>query len=777
MEFKADRLTESREEKSPEAAAAALIGRVLPQYAGNFRTVLLPPAFRATEQGDDAENRGGVDRYAIDSDGEKIVLEGTSAVCLAKAFYGYLKRYCGVNLSWCGNRNIEVTETPLPGERTEKTILQKYRSYMNYCTFAYSAAVWDWKRWEKEIDFMAMNGINMPLAVMGTDAVWYQTLLDLGFSGKEALEYISGPAFWPWQLMTNIDSYLAPPDLSYLAKRLELGRKIIGREKELGMIPLMQGYSGHIPRRIKEKYPEISVLETPSWCGFPPTCQIDPADPMFSVAGRTFLENQRKMLGEGRFLCCDPFHENVPPAASEGILERTAQAIDSLYRSFSEESVWVMQSWSIHRDIVIHIPKGRLLVLDINGHRFQDTDGFWGHDFILGDISNFGGKNSLHGDIRMLAGDTCAADPRKWQGRSFRELQEKWPGLCGEGLYMEGINQNPLYFEMGFDHLTREGKADLEAWTADYGRRRYGRSRREDVQALRLLEETCYAPGTSDCERGSVICARPDLTVKCAAPNDVIGQRYDNRKLLKVLDLLLGDTEQVTDGFRFDICDFTRQLLSNHARVIFHDMTDAARKRDRERFLRKKEAFLNLILEMDGLLSTREELRLSRWVSRAMSLGSNGEEKDYYRRNVLALITIWGPGENPKIFDYAWREWGGMLKEYYYARWNLFLTEVEEHFETYPAEHPEDVKKAYDRCAFRAEPVFDRMADLELHFIDTYLPGKEEEKGDTDRDTLDEAERLIARYRNDILACEYMGGAEPGGDNLDFWDENRSRGN
>lgn len=28
---------------------------------------------------------------------------------------------------------------------------------MNYCTVSYTAAYWDWERWQREIDFMAMN--------------------------------------------------------------------------------------------------------------------------------------------------------------------------------------------------------------------------------------------------------------------------------------------------------------------------------------------------------------------------------------------------------------------------------------------------------------------------------------------------------------------------------------------------------------------------------------------------------------------------------------------
>lgn len=52
---------------------------------------------------------------------------------------------------------------------------------------------------------MAMNGVNMPLSIIGTQGVWFETLLEYGFTEREALAYLSGPAYWPWQLMTNLE--------------------------------------------------------------------------------------------------------------------------------------------------------------------------------------------------------------------------------------------------------------------------------------------------------------------------------------------------------------------------------------------------------------------------------------------------------------------------------------------------------------------------------------------------------------------------------------------
>ena len=49
------------------------------------------------------------------------------------------------------------------------------------------------------------------------------------------------------------------------------------------------------------------------------------------------------------------------------------------------------------------------------------------------------------------------------------------------------------------------------------------------------------------------------------------------------------------------------------------------------------------------------------------------KEKDYYERQARTLLTIWG---GPILNDYANRMWGGLVKDYYAKRWNLFFDAV-----------------------------------------------------------------------------------------------------
>ena len=147
--------------KDPHIKAVyALIERVTPGYGKQIKLQLIDPA-------------NGEDVYEISSEKGKVLLKGNNAIALSTAFNQYLKYTCNAHVSWLGNQLNLPENLPLPQKTIRNTINGKYRVYMNYCTVSYTAAYWDWERWQREIDFMAMNSINMPLATVGLDCLLY----------------------------------------------------------------------------------------------------------------------------------------------------------------------------------------------------------------------------------------------------------------------------------------------------------------------------------------------------------------------------------------------------------------------------------------------------------------------------------------------------------------------------------------------------------------------------------------------------------------------------
>lgn len=107
------------------------------------------------------------------------------------------------------------------GIAREKTTDKKLRYDFNYCTYSYSMPFWDWARWEKEIDWMALHGVNLPLAAIGQECVWRNMLTTLGYSKDEINEFVSGPGFLAWWAMNNLEGWGGPnPDSWYESQEI-----------------------------------------------------------------------------------------------------------------------------------------------------------------------------------------------------------------------------------------------------------------------------------------------------------------------------------------------------------------------------------------------------------------------------------------------------------------------------------------------------------------------------------------------------------------------------
>lgn len=678
------------------------------------------------------ESADGKDTYSVFCENGKIVVCGNCKISQAMGYYAYLKTYCGVNLSHCGNTEINVTEAPLFEGKLEKVIPQKKRAYLNYCTLGYSFAFWKWDKWEKEIDFMAMNGINMPLTVVGNEAVWYYTMRDFTYSETGALTFISGPGFWPWQMMNNITGYFSLTDVKYIESRVELGKKIIEREVELGMTPIQQGFSGMVPKSLAKLFNKLRLQYVPSWCNFPMTYQLDPTDPVFKKFGTALLEKQRQLFGAHHYYACDPFHENEPALKTKDYLWKVGRAIDNMYKEFDKDSVWVMQSWSLREQIVKAVPKERLLILDLDGTKHSQNDEFWGYDFVLGNLHNFGDRNTLHGSIKHLADNPYS--------------QLECDNCVGTGLFMEGIFQNPLYYDLAFQMLTEESKINLDNWLRNYAYRRYGSREKCLVDAVNALYESCYNENCIGRETGSVICARPATELRHTAPNDHRELRYDNKTLYRAAALLLSSENATKDGFVFDACDLVRQVLSNHASTLYDKAMYGFENRDVNVFERSSNGFLKICDELDSLLQTRPELTLHEHLKEARELALNEKDQQNFELNLLTQITLWGPIADTVNYDYAWKEWGGLIKTYYSKRWQSFFERLAYEFPRRGRFSTTTRKQHCERNIYRGNSFYKNYAEFEKKWLSTANPD-----APSDENTVELAASLLEKYRKAIL--------------------------
>lgn len=675
------------------------------------------------------------DSYCITAENGTLYVKANNYISAFMGIYDYLKKYCGVQLSWCGNRTVNITELTMFDGVFRREIEQKFRVYMNYCTLDYSMCWWDFSRWEKEIDFMAMNGINMPLAVIGSEAVLYETLLEYGFSEREALDSISGPAFWAWQLMTNIEGYIPPKDKSYVYRRAELGKKILERYIEFGMQPIQQGFSGHVPMLFKSKFPDAKILEQRGWCGFPKTAQLDPLDPLFLDFGKSYLNNLERIFGNYHYLACDPFHEGTPPKRWSWYLKAVGKTINHMYESFDNNSVWVMQTWSMRKHIVKAVPKERLLLLDINSEKTLSNKNLWGYPVVAGMLHNFGGKNAMQGKLKLHCSNR------------YLKLKSNGANVVGTGMFMEGIEQNPVIYDLQLELLTSSKQIDCSEWLDDYIKRRYGKYSETLRKAWDILLETCYSSSNDyqENEVGSALAARPQLMPIRTGPCCYTKIYYDTKLFEKAVSLFksVSDEFKESDGYQYDLCDLMRQALSNRFYTNQSDFADAYSRKDIAALKILSEKQLNLLQDMDRFLANRSEFSLSRWIEDSHRLAGDEQEKKYFDFNARTLITLWGDvyGEN-MLYDYSWREWSGLIGEFYFVRWKMFYDEVISQLEK--GRHVDVLctadfvkRKNYIKSDFGK-----RLNDFENKWINTYS----EYPYPLDKNVVSDAQMLIKKW-------------------------------
>ncbi|MCP4342013.1 MAG: alpha-N-acetylglucosaminidase, partial [Desulfobulbaceae bacterium] len=636
-------------------AVKSLIKRTAPELLNHFEISLIA-------------QDGKSDVYELEQKGSKVALGGNNGVSLASAYNHYLREFCRCQYSLWGDQMKLPEQFPVVPEKVRKVCVREVRHFFNYCTLSYSAIWLDWQQWERTIDFLAMNGINMPLSTVGVEAVWYHTLLDIGLSDLESREFLAAPPFLNFQWMSCLDGTHGPLPKGYVDSHLKLGRQIMKRQLSLGMKPLVPGFTGHVPLSLKEKYPDGKIKQKRDWLGFTGTAKVEPSSPLFHKLGQIYLKNQIRLLGTGHYYSVDPFQESEPPAGVDRnkYLHDTGVSISSLISSVDPKGVWAVQDWSKFYPMWEAVEKNKLLIMDVAGGDWRQYKNK-GYLFTVGDLNNFGGSTFMHGNLHLLARDIY-----------FQATKES-PNCVGTGNWSEGINDNPVYYHLSLEMNWANGPIDIKKWVKSYSECRYGASRPEFSKAWELLLKKVYTRG--EFGFSSMIAARPSLNPPKSGPNISLRRSYyyDSRDLVKAWSQLLSVADGCKDsaGYRFDLADWGRQSLSNLAAHKQRAITRAFLAKDRKALARAWEEFSELYDDLDELVSSCPEMLMGKWQADAASWATNDKEKDYYLSVGATFPTIWGRSQcKPddldycRIYDYAWREWGGLVKTFYKKRWH-----------------------------------------------------------------------------------------------------------
>ena len=530
----------------------------------------------------------------------------------------------------------------------------------NYCTLSYTFAYYSDAEWEAEADRLAAAGFNTALVTDGTFKVWQLTLRECGYCDDAIAKFIPDECARAWWLMGNLTGEGGPIDNATIDADGERGRRIAALMRSRGIEPVLHGFMGMMPLGHPGAIPQGR------WSCYERPPLLDPTKPEYARLATIWHKNLERVYGfKPKYLAGDLFHEGGNTASID--VTAATRAVQAAQQAAFPGVVWIVQAWQENPTTAVRAgldPRHTLieaLVKDMGVYARdgEAVTGFGNLPWIWCEVLNFGGNHGLYGNLRTFARLGRAAKGRA--AATFRGY-----GALSEGFFTNEVCSDlfePMMMQPAGEEMD---DATLESWLRDWVARRYASNDERIFAAWKILADTVYScarPQEGTVE--NVMCAEPawDVTsVSTWGPRGGLWYRPDRLATALALMEAAAEEAEATPKLRQDIADVKRQIIANRARALVPSLrTDAAARKE---FLSLFPALAAAVEGVDAFSLEREETRAR---NRA---GERGVAA--FRR----MVTTWtSPSLAPNsLCDYANREYGRLVLEYYLPRWKKFLS-------------------------------------------------------------------------------------------------------
>lgn len=643
-------------------AAQQVIERVYPELSGRVQIESLSK-----------ENR--CDRFEQRIEDGRLVVGGSSPVAVCRGVYDFVTKNGYGIASWSGSR-LSLPEK-LEGSKTQNvTSPFEHHYYFNVVTYGYSMPYWDWHRWEQEIDWMALHGLDMPLALVANEAISARVWRKLGLTDEEIASYFVGPAHLPWMRMGNISGIDGPMPEEWHEDQVALQHKILKRMRSLGMKPICPGFAGFIPKALKRLYPHVKITET-SWAGAFHNWMLSPEEELFGKIGAMFIKEWEKEFGKNEYYLADSFNEMdipFPPKDDPTRYSLLSSYGEKVYQSIREgnkDAVWVMQGWMFGymrniwdyktlQALVSRVPDDKMLLLDLAvdyNRCFWNSEvnwefyrGFYNKPWVYSVIPNMGGKSGMTGVLEVYANGHLDALKSEHRGR-----------LVAHGMAPEGIENNEVIYELLGDAGWSDSRIDVRSWLENYSLCRYGRCPEGIKTFWNGLLESVYGTFTDHPRYNWQF--RPGLVRK--------GSIHADEDFFAAIEsfALCADELKHSAMYQTDLAELTAQYVGGKLELLLQAFETTFAEGNMEGSKQLAAEFEGLANRMDRVLQSHPTLRLERWLDFARRKGHNVALQAYYQKNARRIVTIWGP----PVDDYSARIWSGLIRDYYVPRWKHYF--------------------------------------------------------------------------------------------------------
>lgn len=619
----------------------------------------------------------GCDVFITSSKDGVLTIFGSSGVAFCHGFYMWMKKYHYGMITWKGTRVVWPSTIPdTPRWRVVSPVKHHYN--YNVVTFGYTTPFYDFDHWRKEIDWMALHGYDMPLALIGLEAIATRVWRKMGLTEDEINNYYCGPAYLPWQRMGNLIHHDGHLNDDWHEQTIALQHKLLDAYADLGFTPICPAFPGFIPRAIKERlYPNVLTFDLGAWMGEPPeevSTLLAPNESLFTEIGSNIVKEYEKEFGKQQYYIADTFNEmSLPemptPEAKLEFLAKMGKGVYDGVRVGNPDAVWVMQGWSFGNNKYIWdedavralfslVPNDKMLILDLatdynkywwfTDFNWVQYDSFFGKPFVYSVIPNMGGKSVFNGPLEYYANGHLnpLSDPRCVNMEAI-------------GTAPEGFENNEMIYELYTDVFWKNETTDLGQWWKDYAINRYGLYNDNLKKSWELLNATVYGR----------IKNYPVFAWQYQPPTTQGDVDYSeefvesSRQWSKASDT----NPELVDNFFYQT-DLIESVINRLGVKMEFQVRDLVDKVNNKRWDEAKVTFANfkeLMQSCESLVQNHPHFRLDRWLDLAAKWGKTEEQKAYYIEDAKRLITVWGTNLN----DYSARIWGGIVGHYYLPRW------------------------------------------------------------------------------------------------------------
>ena len=550
-----------------------------------------------------------------------------------------------------------------------------------------------------ELDWLALRGVNLPLAWVGYEKILMDTFQEFGMTDSEILPFFSGPAFQAWNRFGNIEgSWGGGLPMEWIDGQFELQKNITARMVELGMTPVLPCITGFVPRAITRVLPNAMVVNGSQWDGFPVEYTkltfLEPTDPAFAQLQKTFISKQAAAYGNiTHIYTLDQYNENDPYSGDLDYLQNVSYSTWQSLKGADPEAIWLMQSWLFFENeafwdndrIEAYLGgvqnDNDMVLLDVfseSAPQWQRTNSYFGKPWIWCQLHDYGQAMGLYGQIMNVTINPIDALANS-------------TSLVGFGLTMEGQEGNEIMYDLLLDQAWSGSPIDTETYFHNWVTRRYaGNGSVPDQLYLgwETMRSTVYNNTDLNSAKAvtrSILELSPNITGLAGRTIEYGGTtvNYDPAMLVSVFHIMF-DAAQTNPAlwqnpaYQYDMVDITRQVYGNYFLTAYQSLVSIynSSQYSNNTIAASGKNLTGLLNTLDTVLSTNEAFSLSTRLSAAQSLTANDTLADFYEYDARNQITLWGP--NGEISDYASKSWGGLVSGYYVPRWEIFIGYLEE---------------------------------------------------------------------------------------------------